>query len=136
MSIKYERMNPDSLATIRRGGHVTMAQVVTVQGANKYIYLSGQVSRDVNGNCIGPGDMRAQMIQVGESIKAGLEAAGATMADIVKTTTFVTNMPEYLKHGDLRFRYFGDPISASTTIEVKGLVHPDLMIETEVVAMI
>ena len=80
--------------------------------------------------------MRAQIIQVGECIKAGLEAAGATMANIVKSTTFVTNMQEYLKHGDLRYRYFGDPISASTTIEVKGLVHPDLMIEIEVIAMV
>jgi len=136
MTISYERMNPPSLATIRRAGHVTMAQVVTVQGAQKYIYLSGQVSRDVDGQCIGKGDMRAQIIQVGESIKAGLAAAGATMANIVKSTTFVTDMQEYLKHGDLRYRYFGDPISASTTIEVKGLVHPDLMIEIEVVAMV
>ena len=106
------------------------------RGRQKYIYLSGQVSRDVDGKCIGAGDMRAQMIQVGECITAGLKAAGATMADVVKTTTFVTDMAEYLKHGDLRFRYFGNPISASTTIEIKGLVHPDLMIETEVVAMI
>jgi enamine deaminase RidA (YjgF/YER057c/UK114 family) len=136
MTIKYERMNPDSLATIRRGGHVTMAQVVTVEGAKKYIYLSGQVSRDAQGNCIGAGDMRAQMIQVGECIIAGLKAVGATMADVVKTTTFVTDMAEYLKHADLRFRYFGNPISASTTIEVKGLVDPDLMIEIEVVAMV
>ena len=49
MPIKYERMNPESLATIKRGGHVTMAQVVTVEGARKYIYLSGQVSRDADG---------------------------------------------------------------------------------------
>jgi 2-iminobutanoate/2-iminopropanoate deaminase len=136
MPIKYERMNPESLATVKRGGHVTMAQVVTVEGARKYIYLSGQVSRDADGKCIGAGDMRAQMIQVGECIIAGLKAAGATLADVVKTTTFVTDMAEYLTHGDLRFRYFGNPISASTTIEIKGLVHPDLMIETEVVAMI
>jgi 2-iminobutanoate/2-iminopropanoate deaminase len=136
MMINYERMNPDSLPTIKRGGHVTMAQVVTVEGARKYIYLSGQVSRDPDGNCIGAGDMRAQMTRVGECIIAGLNAAGATMANVVKTTTFVTDMTEYLKHADLRFRYFGNPVSASTTIEIKGLVHPDLMIEIEVVAMI
>jgi hypothetical protein len=35
-----------------------------------------------------------------------------------------------------RYRYFGNPLSASTTIEDKGLVHPDLMIEIEVVAMV
>ena len=50
--------------------------------------------------------MRAQIEQVGENIKAALEAAGATLADIVKTTTYVTDMDEYFKHQDMRMRYF------------------------------
>ncbi len=136
MTIKYQRMNPATLATIKRGGHVTMAQIVTVEGAQKFIYLSGQVARDADGNCVGAGDMRAQMIQVGENILVGLKEAGATIADVVKTNTYVTNMVEYLKHADLRARYFGNPVAASTTIEIKGLVHPDLMIEVEVIAMV
>ena len=136
MAIKYERMNPDSLATIKRGGHVTMAQLVTVENARKYIYLSGQVARDAEGNVVGVGDMRAQMIQVGECVIAGLKAAGATLENIVKTQTFVTDMKEYLKHADLRARYFANPIAASTTIEIKGLVNPELMIEVDVIAMI
>jgi 2-iminobutanoate/2-iminopropanoate deaminase len=136
MSIKYERLNPASLATVRRGGHVTMAQIVTVEGAHKYIYLSGQLARDANGDCVGAGDMRAQMTQVGENIITGLKEVGATMADVVKSNTYVTNMEEYLKHGDLRARYFGNPIGASTTIEIKGLVRPEFMIEVEVIAMV
>jgi enamine deaminase RidA (YjgF/YER057c/UK114 family) len=113
-----------------------MAQVVAVEGARKYVYLSGQVARDTNGNCVGAGDMRAQMIQVGENIIAGLKEAGATFANVVKSNTYVTNMAEYLKHADLRAQYFCNPIAASTTIEVKGLVRPEFMIEIEVVAMV
>ena len=45
-------------------------------------------------------------------------------------------MAEYLKHADLRAQYFCNPIAASTTIEVKGLVRPEFMIEIEVVAMV
>jgi enamine deaminase RidA (YjgF/YER057c/UK114 family) len=136
MELKYERMNPESLATVGRGGYVTMAQVVAVEGARRIIYLSGQVARDTEGNCIGGGDMRAQMVQVGENVLAGLAAAGATRENIVKTMTFVTNMAEYLKHPDLRSKYFCNPIAASTTVEVKGLVRPEFMIEVDVVAII
>jgi enamine deaminase RidA (YjgF/YER057c/UK114 family) len=136
MAATYTRSNPSSLATVTRGGHITMAQVVAVEGARKYVYLSGQVARDTNGNCVGAGDMRAQMIQVGENIVAGLKEAGATFANVVKSNTYVTDMVEYLKHADLRAQYFCNPIAASTTIEVKGLVRPEFMIEIEVVAMV
>jgi enamine deaminase RidA (YjgF/YER057c/UK114 family) len=136
MAATYERMNPPSLATIRRGGHVTMAQVVAVENARRIVYLSGQVSRDAQGNVVGARDMRAQMTQVGECVAAGLRAAGATFENVVKTQTFVTDMAEYLKHADLRARYFCNPVAASTTIEVKGLVNPDLMIEVDVIAVL
>ena len=46
--------------------------------------------------------MRAQIQQVGENIKACLGAAGATLADIVKTNTYVTDFEEFSKHGDVR----------------------------------
>jgi 2-iminobutanoate/2-iminopropanoate deaminase len=136
MTATYERMNPPSLATVTRGGHVTMAQVVTVENAKKIVYLSGQVSRDAEGKVVGAGDMRAQMMQVGECVAAGLKAAGASFENVVKTQTFVTNMTEYLKHADLRAKYFCNPIAASTTIEIKGLVNPDLMIEVDVIAVL
>jgi enamine deaminase RidA (YjgF/YER057c/UK114 family) len=136
MSAKYERINPPELATIKRDGYVTMAQVVSVENGSKIIYLSGQVSRDAQGNIVGAGDMRAQMTQVGECVVAGLKAAGATPANIVKTQTFITDMVEYLRHADLRAKYFCNPIAASTTIEVKGLVRPELMIEVDVIAVV
>jgi 2-iminobutanoate/2-iminopropanoate deaminase len=129
-------MNPTTLATMKRGGYVTMAQVVSVENGSKIIYLSGQVSRDTEGNVVGVGDMRAQICQVGECVIAGLKAAGATPENIVKTQTFVTDMVEYLKHADLRAKYFCNPIAASTTIEVKGLVRPELMIEVDVIAVV
>src|SRR6476660_8142744 len=63
-----------------RGGLVTMAQIVTVEQATRHIFLSGQLARALDGSCVGKGDMRAQMIQVGEHIKAGLQAVGATIS--------------------------------------------------------
>ena len=51
--------------------------------------------------------MRAQIRQVGENVKAALAAAGATLADIVKTNTYVTDIEEFFKHVDVRMEYFG-----------------------------
>ena len=88
-------------------------------------------TRDV----VAPGDMRAQLRQVGENIKAALEAAGASLNDIVKTNTYVTDIEAYFKHVDVRMEYFG-ALPTSTTIQVSKLAHPDLVVEVEVIAMV
>lgn len=136
MTVVRKEINPPGLNVRKRDGITTMAQVVTVEGGKRHIFLSGQVARDVDGKCVGVGDMRAQIIHISECIKTGLEAAGATLADVVRTQTFVTDMDEFLKHADLRARYFGTPLSTSTTIGVSRLVHPDFLIEIEVQAIV
>jgi 2-iminobutanoate/2-iminopropanoate deaminase len=85
---------------------------------------------------VGKGDMRAQLRQVGENVKAALEAAGASLGDLVKTTTFVTDIDEYFKHIDVRMEYFGVALPTSTTVEVRRLAHPDLLVEVEAVAVV
>ena len=80
--------------------------------------------------------MRAQMDQVGKNIQACLEAAGGTLADLVQTTTFVTDIEEFFKHGDVRRRYFGAALPTSATVEVRRLASLDLMIETQSFAII
>ncbi|MFI5328641.1 MAG: RidA family protein, partial [Candidatus Rokuibacteriota bacterium] len=64
-----------------------------------------------------------------------LEAAGATLADIVKTNTYVTDIEEFFKHVDVRMEYFG-ALPTSTTVEVRKLAHPDLVVEVEAIAVI
>jgi 2-iminobutanoate/2-iminopropanoate deaminase len=91
MAIKREKIQPQGLHVVMRAGHPAYTHVVTVSGTGKMVFVAGQLARDANGNCVGKGDMRAQIQQVGENIKACLEAAGATLADIVKTNTFVTD---------------------------------------------
>jgi 2-iminobutanoate/2-iminopropanoate deaminase len=128
-----QNIQPDALAKRVVGGHVLYSHVVVVE-ARKTIFVSGQLARDAAGNVVGKGDMRAQIRQTGENIKAALAAAGATLADIVKTNTYVTNIEEFFKHTDVRMEYFGG-LPTSTTIEVSKLAHPDLMVEIEVVAV-
>ena len=132
--MKRQNIQPDALAKRVVGGHVLYSHVVVVE-AKKTIFISGQLARDGKGDVVAAGDMRAQLRQVGENIKAALEAAGASLKDIVKTNTYVTNIEEYFKHVDVRMEYFG-ALPTSTTIEVSKLAHPDLVVEVEVIAMV
>jgi len=132
--MKRENIQPDALAKRVVGGRVLYSHVVVVEG-RKTIFISGQLARDAKGDVVAPGDMRAQMRQVGENIKAGLAAAGATLNDIVKTNTYVTDIEEFFKHVDVRMEYFG-ALPTSTTVEVRKLAHPDLVVEVEVIAVI
>jgi enamine deaminase RidA (YjgF/YER057c/UK114 family) len=72
---------------------------------------------------------------VGENIKAALDAAGATLNDLVKTTTYVTDIEEFFKHIDVRMEYFGAALPTSTTVEVRRLAHADFLVEVEAVAI-
>ena len=136
MAIKREKIQPQGLHIVMRAGHPAYTHVVTVSGTGKMIFVAGQLARDANGNLVGKGDMRAQIEQVGENIKTCLEAAGASLADIVKTNTFVTDYPEFARHGDMRLRYFGPATPTSTTVEISRLADPDAMVEIEAVAVV
>ena len=82
------------------------------------------------------GDMRAQILQVAENLRISLKAAGASFKDLVKTTTYVTAIDEFFKHPDARSAIFGESYPTSTTVEVRRLAQPELMVEIEVVAMV
>ena len=90
----------------------------------------------VEGNCVGKGDMRAQMEQTFKNLDQCLKAAGASWADVVKTNTFVTDFDEFQKCGDVRMRYLGVATPTSTTVGVTRLAGPDFMIEIEAVAVV
>jgi 2-iminobutanoate/2-iminopropanoate deaminase len=136
MAAQRDKIQPEGIHIRRVGGQAMYTHVVAVSGPGRTIYVAGQLARDAAGNCVGKGDMRAQIEQVGENIKRCLEAAGATLADIVKTNTYVTDYVEFAKHGDMRMRYFGPATPTSTTVEIRRLADPDAMVEIEAVAVV
>ena len=116
MVLKIERFQPEGMNVRMSGGKPSYSHVVAVSGSGKIVYTAGQLARDIDGNCVGKGDMRAQMEQTFQNLDRCLKAAGATWADVVKTNTFVTDYEEYAKHGDMRLRYFGPATPTSTTV--------------------
>ena len=127
-------IQPETLPQRVVAGHLLYSHVVEVRGG-RLIFIAGQLARDRHGNVVGRGDMRAQIRQVGENVKAALAAAGAGLADLVKTTTYVTDIDEFFRHVDVRMEYFGAALPTSTTVEVRRLSHPDFLVEVEALAV-
>jgi 2-iminobutanoate/2-iminopropanoate deaminase len=132
--VTRRNIQPEGLSRRVVAGQLLYSHVVTVEG-RRLIFVAGQLARDRDGNLVGQGDMRAQLRQVGENIKTALAAAGAGLADLVKTTTFVTDIDEFLRHVDVRMEYFGTALPTSTTVEVRRLSHPDFLVEVEAIAI-
>jgi 2-iminobutanoate/2-iminopropanoate deaminase len=132
-----ERANlfPDALPKRVVSGHVLYAPVVTVV-PGKLVFVSGLLARNSAGEIVGKRDMAAQIRQVGENLRVALAAAGATLADLVRTQTFTTDIDEFFKHVDVRMQYFGEALPTSTTVEVRRLSHPDFLVEIEAIAVI
>ena len=103
--------------------------------AGNMVFVSGQVSRNAQGEIVGVGDIEAQTRQVLENVKAVLAQGGATLDDVVKVTVFVTDVGDYAAIHKVRGEYFKSDYPASTMVEVKALVNPDLKIEIEAIAV-
>lgn len=103
---------------------------------DKTIYVSGQVALDREGKLVGPGDFEAQAVQAFENLKAVLEAAGAGLEHVVKTTVYLTHFAHRDTFREVRARYFKDPFPASTLVFVESLAQPDWLIEVEAVAVV
>jgi enamine deaminase RidA (YjgF/YER057c/UK114 family) len=132
MEKKY--INPDTLLKPRGYTHI-----VTITGPAKMIFISGQVAIDKEGKLVGPGDLKTQIRQASANLKAALEAAGATPADIVKTNTYIVNykQSDYSAMREARGELFpdGEP-PASTLVGVTSLAVDGLMVEMEAIAAV
>lgn len=105
---------------------------VLAQG--RFLFISGQVAFDRNGQVVGPGDIVAQAERIFENLREILHAAGAGFEDVIKTNYYITDVSLFRHVAALRPRYFAAPFPASTMVEVKGLVHPELLLEVEAIA--
>jgi reactive intermediate/imine deaminase len=99
------------------------------------IYVSGHVAQDENGNVVGENDMTAQTRQVFASIEAVLAEAGATMEDVVKITTYITDMSRYAQFSAVRAEVFPNAGMASATVSCPELVRPEFLVEVEAIAV-
>jgi len=105
-------------------------------GTTRTIYVAGQCGTLLDGSIVGDNDMYAQTHQTLLNIQHILAANGATFADVIKTTTYLTDIERRADVSKARAGFLPTPPPPSTLIEVSRLIDPDYLIEIEVVAVI
>ena len=126
-----EFINP---AELSQGSY---SHVAAVQGGTRTLYVSGQVAMDAGGKIVGS-SFAEQAEQVLHNLGLALAAGGAQFHHIVKMNAYVrdltTDKVKTLRA--IRQRHFGNHQPASTLVGTTALVHEDLMLEIECVAVI
>jgi 2-iminobutanoate/2-iminopropanoate deaminase len=104
--------------------------------AGNLLFVSGFVPVDGEGRLVGGDDVVAQVRQVFVNLGAVLDAAGATFADVVKVTVYLTDIADRARINPVRQEIFGDTRPASTLVEVSALVVPGAKVEIDAVALV
>jgi 2-iminobutanoate/2-iminopropanoate deaminase len=110
--------------------------IVTLQADGQIAHLKGQVALDPEGRVVGAGDMRAQTRQVLRNLRAVLASLGGEMGDILSLAHYTTDIEQFMTTGDIRREFFAKPYPATTTVEIRRLYRPELMIEIAGIAEI
>jgi 2-iminobutanoate/2-iminopropanoate deaminase len=97
------------------------------------LFVSGLTAHNSDGKIVGGADAAAQTRQILINLKLVLDAAGATMADVLKVTVFLTDINDRAAINPVRQEFFGAARPASTLIEVSRLALPEMKVEIEAV---
>ena len=102
--------------------------------ANGFIFLSGQIPLDPATQQLLTGDAAQQTERILKNLAGVLQAAGSSLAQVVKTTVFLKNMSDFAAMNEVYGRYFTDAPPARSTVEVARLPK-DVLVEIDAIAL-
>lgn len=125
------RGDPPGLANVRK---TIYHHYVRVDQPASLIFLSGQLSRDAQGQLVGAGDMAEQTRQCIRNMETVLREAGGTLEDIVSLVVYTTDVRQFKEIVAARMEFFKNKLPTSTIVEVNHLADPGLLIEFQATA--
>jgi 2-iminobutanoate/2-iminopropanoate deaminase len=127
-----ERINPFQLKTF---GYYSQGVKIDL-GTKTMILVAGQLALHEDGSPVAPGDFTAQTHFIFKRIQQVLEAAGASLDDVVKALFFMTDASKYSEVSAVRNQYFAVARPASAMVEISNTVAKGCDVEIEVMAII
>lgn len=101
-----------------------------------YIHVAGTTATDGKGGFVGIGDPYAQTMQIFKNVEAVLGRAGASMADVVRTRVYMTDIKFFEQVAKAHGETFRDIRPANTMAAISALVRPEMLVEIEVDAYV
>ena len=102
----------------------------------KVVHVSGTTATDAEGRLVGIGDPGAQTLQALSNVRRALESVGAKLEDVVRTRIYVTDISRWGEVGRAHGSFFSLIRPATTMVEVKNLVSPEILVEIEAEAIL